>query len=217
MSDEKEEWEVADEADGGDDGLEDWEVYDQEEQAAESGADENAAVADDSAIEAAETSEDTAIDNIAAAEDDLVASGDTVAGADAASMGADMGVSGGLDEAGSAAALTGSAIAGAKVAPLNELSEANSEALGLKQDLDVILDIPVKISMEVGSTELSIRNLIQLTQGSVIELDRLAGEPLDVMVNGTLIAQGEVVVVNEKFGIRITDVVSPSERLKKLR
>lgn len=214
MSDEKEEWEVADEADGGDDGLEDWEVYDQEEQAAESGADESAAVADDSAIEAAETSEDTAIDNIATAEDDLTASGDT---ADAASMGADMGAGGGLDEAGSAAALTGSAITGAKVAPLNELSEANSEALGLKQDLDVILDIPVKISMEVGSTELSIRNLIQLTQGSVIELDRLAGEPLDVMVNGTLIAQGEVVVVNEKFGIRITDVVSPSERLKKLR
>ncbi|MDD0843853.1 flagellar motor switch protein FliN [Pseudomonas sp. Gutcm_11s] len=84
-------------------------------------------------------------------------------------------------------------------------------------NLDVILDIPVSISMEVGSTEISIRNLLQLNQGSVVELDRLAGEPLDVLVNGTLIAHGEVVVVNEKFGIRLTDVISPSERIKKLR
>jgi flagellar motor switch protein FliN/FliY len=84
-------------------------------------------------------------------------------------------------------------------------------------NLDVILDIPVSISMEVGSTEISIRNLLQLNQGSVIELDRLAGEPLDVLVNGTLVAHGEVVVVNEKFGIRLTDVISPSERIKKLR
>ncbi len=84
-------------------------------------------------------------------------------------------------------------------------------------NLDVILDIPVSISMEVGATEISIRNLLQLNQGSVIELDRLAGEPLDVLVNGTLIAHGEVVVVNEKFGIRLTDVISPSERIKKLR
>ena len=82
---------------------------------------------------------------------------------------------------------------------------------------DVILDIPVSISMEVGSTEISIRNLLQLNQGSVVELDRLAGEPLDVLVNGTLIAHGEVVVVNEKFGIRLTDVISPTERIKKLR
>ena len=84
-------------------------------------------------------------------------------------------------------------------------------------NLGVILDIPVSISMEVGSTEINIRNLLQLNQGSVIELDRLAGEPLDVLVNGTLIAHGEVVVVNEKFGIRLTDVISPSERIKKLR
>ena len=84
-------------------------------------------------------------------------------------------------------------------------------------NLDVILDIPVSISMEVGSTEISIRNLLQLNQGSVVELDRLAGEPLDVLVNGTLIAHGEVVVVNEKFGIRLTDVIGPSERIKKLR
>jgi len=84
-------------------------------------------------------------------------------------------------------------------------------------NLDVILDIPGSISMEVGSTDINIRNLLQLNQGSVIELDRLAGEPLDVLVNGTLIAHGEVVVVNEKFGIRLTDVISPSERIKKLR
>lgn len=86
-----------------------------------------------------------------------------------------------------------------------------------KPELEVILDIPVSISMEVGSTSISIRNLLQLNQGSVIELDRLAGEPLDVLVNGTLIAHGEVVVVNEKFGIRMTDVISPSERIKRLR
>lgn len=87
----------------------------------------------------------------------------------------------------------------------------------LNPDLDVILDIPVTISMQVGNTSISIRNLLQLNQGSVIELDRLAGEPLDVLVNGTLIAHGEVVVVNEKFGIRMTDIISPSERIKRLR
>ena len=84
-------------------------------------------------------------------------------------------------------------------------------------ELEVILDIPVTISMEVGRTSITIRNLLQLNQGSVIELDRLAGEPQDVLVNGTLIAHGEVVVVNEKFGIRMTDVISPAERIKKLR
>jgi flagellar motor switch protein FliN len=82
--------------------------------------------------------------------------------------------------------------------------------------LDVILDIPVSLSMEVGRTKIPIRNLLQLNQGSVVELDRIAGEPLDVMVNGTLIAHGEVVVVNEKFGIRLTDVMSPHERIRKL-
>ncbi len=84
-------------------------------------------------------------------------------------------------------------------------------------NLDVILEIPVTLSMEIGRTEISIRNLLQLNQGSVIELDRLAGEPMDVMVNGTLVAHGEVVVVNEKFGIRLTDIISPQERVKKLR
>lgn len=89
--------------------------------------------------------------------------------------------------------------------------------VNLSPELDVILDIPVTVSMEVGNTEITIRNLLQLNQGSVIELDRMAGEALDVLVNGTLIAHGEVVVVNEKFGIRLTDVVSPSERIQKLK
>mgnify|MGYP000182032568 FL=1 len=101
---------------------------------------------------------------------------------------------------------------------LDELQDDSVPAANTDNpDLDVILDIPVTISMEVGSTAITIRNLLQLNQGSVIELDRLAGEPLNVLVNGTLIAHGEVVVVNEKFGIRMTDVISPSERIKRLR
>lgn len=83
--------------------------------------------------------------------------------------------------------------------------------------LDSILDIPVIISMEVGRSKINIRNLLQLNQGSVVELERVAGEPLDVLVNGTLIAHGEVVVVNDKFGIRLTDVISQTERIKKLK
>ena len=90
-------------------------------------------------------------------------------------------------------------------------------AAGQDVNLDVILDVPVTLSMEVGRTRIPIRNLLQLNQGSVIELDRAAGEPLDVFVNGTLVAHGEVVVVNEKFGIRLTDVISPAERIRKLK
>ncbi|MBT3144358.1 flagellar motor switch protein FliN [Neptunomonas phycophila] len=97
----------------------------------------------------------------------------------------------------------------------DELSDDSSP--GHDPKLDVIMDIPVSLSMEVGSTEISIRNLLQLSQGSVVELDRVAGEPLDVMVNGTLIAHGEVVVVNERYGIRLTDVISPQERIKRLK
>jgi len=100
---------------------------------------------------------------------------------------------------------------------LDEFKKPDASTNHTNPDIDVILDIPVTISMQVGSTSISIRNLLQLNQGSVIELDRLAGEPLDVLVNGTLIAHGEVVVVNEKFGIRMTDVISPSERIKRLR
>lgn len=92
-----------------------------------------------------------------------------------------------------------------------------SAGSGGEANLDAVLDIPVTISMEIGRTKISIRNLLQLSQGSVVELDRLAGEPLDVLVNGTLIAHGEVVVVNDKYGIRLTDVVSAAERVKKLR
>lgn len=104
-----------------------------------------------------------------------------------------------------------------QAAPLEPLSDRSMPMSAENSpNMDVILDIPVTLSMEVGSTNISIRNLLQLNQGSVIELDRLAGEPLDVLVNGTLIAHGEVVVVNEKFGIRLTDVISPTERIKKL-
>lgn len=86
-----------------------------------------------------------------------------------------------------------------------------------RKKLDTILEIPVTMSLEVGRTKINIRNLLQLNQGSVVELDRLAGEPLDVLVNGTLIAHGEVVVINDKFGIRLTDVISQTERIKKLK
>ncbi|GAB6197042.1 flagellar motor switch protein FliN [Lysobacter xanthus] len=88
---------------------------------------------------------------------------------------------------------------------------------GADLNLDVILDVNVTLSLEVGRTRIPIRNLLQLNQGSVVELERAAGEPLDVYVNGTLIAQGEVVVVNDRFGVRLTDVVSPSERIKRLK
>ncbi|ANP65358.1 MULTISPECIES: flagellar motor switch protein FliN [Vibrio] len=103
-------------------------------------------------------------------------------------------------------------------APLEELKDTSSPiSEDERRKLDTIMDIPVTISMEVGRSQISIRNLLQLNQGSVVELDRLAGESLDVLVNGTLIAHGEVVVVNDKFGIRLTDVISQTERIKKLR
>lgn len=103
-------------------------------------------------------------------------------------------------------------------AQLEELEDTSSPISDdERRKLDTILDIPVTISMEVGRSQISIRNLLQLNQGSVVELERLAGESLDVLVNGTLIAHGEVVVVNDKFGIRLTDVISQTERIKKLR
>lgn len=102
-------------------------------------------------------------------------------------------------------------------AQLEEFQHDKTVPPGDSTNLDVILDIPVTMSMEIGRTKISIRNLLQLNQGSVVELDRLAGEPMDVLVNGTLIAHGEVVVVNEKFGIRLTDVISAAERIKRLR
>ncbi|MEJ2621393.1 MAG: flagellar motor switch protein FliN [Candidatus Thiodiazotropha sp.] len=101
-----------------------------------------------------------------------------------------------------------------ETASFDELTDEAVSAGGV--NMDAILDVPVTISMEIGRTKINIRNLLQLNQGSVVELDRLAGEPMDVLVNGTLIAQGEVVVVNEKFGLRLTDIISPSERVKRL-
>lgn len=112
---------------------------------------------------------------------------------------------------------------GASETPLEEFEEGATSSgkaplsAEERKKLDSILDIPVTITMEVGHAKISIRNLLQLNQGSVIELERLAGEPLDVLVNGTLIAHGEVVVVNDKFGIRLTDVISQVERIKKLQ
>ncbi len=112
----------------------------------------------------------------------------------------------------------GSATAGDGYAPA-ELENLQADAVGGRQEvnLDAIVDIPVTLSVEIGQTAISIRNLLQLNQGSVVELDRLAGEPLDVLVNGTLVAHGEVVVVNDKFGIRLTDVMSARDRVNKLR
>lgn len=109
---------------------------------------------------------------------------------------------------------TGSAAARAN---FQNLEGESAVANGSDVNLDVILDVSVTLSMEVGRTRIPIRNLLQLNQGSVVELEREAGEPLDVYVNGTLVAHGEVVVVNEKFGIRLTDVISPAERIRRLR
>ncbi|NAW64712.1 flagellar motor switch protein FliN [Photobacterium halotolerans] len=117
-----------------------------------------------------------------------------------------------------AAALAEQADDNIETAPLEELTDESTPITEEeRRRLDSIMDIPVTISMEVGRTKISIRNLLQLNQGSVVELDRVAGESLDVLVNGTLIAHGEVVVVNDKFGIRLTDVISQTERIKKLR
>jgi flagellar motor switch protein FliN/FliY len=101
--------------------------------------------------------------------------------------------------------------------PVEELGKDPTEVQPGSASLENILDIPVQLSVEIGSARIAIRNLLQLNQGSVVELDRLAGEPLDVLVNGTLVAHGEVVVVNEKFGIRLTDVVSAQERVRRLQ
>ncbi|HKX52746.1 MAG TPA: flagellar motor switch protein FliN [Nitrosospira sp.] len=92
----------------------------------------------------------------------------------------------------------------------------NTQKVQVQNDIDLIMDIPVQLTVQLGRTKIAIKNLLQLAQGSVVELDGLAGEPMDVLVNGYLIAQGEVVVVNEKFGIRLTDIITPSERIRKL-
>jgi flagellar motor switch protein FliN/FliY len=104
----------------------------------------------------------------------------------------------------------------AQPAQIFENFGGDTSRASVMNELDMILDIPVQITVELGRTKLTIKNLLQLAHGSVVELDAMAGEPMDVLVNGTLIAQGEVVVVNEKFGIRLTDIITPSERMKKL-
>lgn len=113
------------------------------------------------------------------------------------------------------AAESGGGYASAEFPELGEAKTARPPSAD-EVKLDVILDVPVTVSLEIGRTKINIRNLLQLNQGSVVELDRFAGEPMDVLVNGTLVAHGEVVVVNDKFGIRLTDIISPSERVRKL-
>jgi flagellar motor switch protein FliN/FliY len=108
------------------------------------------------------------------------------------------------------------AAAAAAAAKVFEQFGSGQQNAGPVQGFDMIMDIPVRLTVELGRTKISIRNLLQLAHGSVVELDGLAGEPMDVLVNGTLIAQGEVVVVNDKFGIRLTDIITPQERLHKL-
>jgi flagellar motor switch protein FliN len=103
-----------------------------------------------------------------------------------------------------------------KAATFGDLQDEGGQS-GQELNLEVILDVPVTVSLEVGRARMPIRNLLQLNQGSVVELERDAGDPFDVYVNGTLIAHGEVVVVNDRFGIRLTDVISPSERVKRLK
>lgn len=107
---------------------------------------------------------------------------------------------------------------GAHVQPaqiFEQLAQSSGDAQA-PRGFDMIMDIPVALTVELGRTRISIRNLLQLAHGSVVELDGLAGEPMDVLINGTLIAQGEVVVVNDKFGIRLTDIITPQERIRKL-
>ena len=116
-----------------------------------------------------------------------------------------------------AAAMDGSPYQAKPASQLFEDFGCGSDKQNSLNDFDMILDIPVQITVELGRTKLSIRNLLQLAHGSVVELDGLAGEPMDVLVNGTLIAQGEVVVVNDKFGIRLTDIITPAERMRKIR
>ena len=101
-------------------------------------------------------------------------------------------------------------------APVFEQFSNDGVLTGARNDIDMIMDIPVQLTVELGRTKLPIKNLLQLAQGSVVELDGMAGEPMDVLVNGCLLAQGEVVVVNDKFGIRLTDIITPSERIRKL-
>ncbi len=121
-----------------------------------------------------------------------------------------------MDAAAEAGAAVGQGEDYARASFQNLQDDSAGGTMGDKS-LDMILDIPVTVAVEIGRTKISISNLLKLNQGSVVELDRLAGEPMDVTVNGTLVAHGEVVVVNEKFGIRLTDIISAAERVRKLK
>jgi len=181
------------------------------EPAAESGAEETPEVDADALADSVAEGVSEAESNDEAVSDDWAAA--------MAEAGEGEGSEGGEDDWAAAMAEAGEGGDDVRQVELDELQDEGTpvESSGPGPELDVILDIPVRISMEVGATQIPIRNLLQLNQGSVVELDRLAGEPLDVMVNGTLIAHGEVVMVNDKFGIRLTDVVSQSERIQRLR
>jgi len=120
------------------------------------------------------------------------------------------------EQAASAGLTTSAAEAAAAAGMFPSLTTATGVVAGTANDIEMIMDIPVQLTVELGRTRIPIKNILQLAQGSVIELDALAGEPMDVLVNGCLIAQGEVVVVNEKFGIRLTDIVTPSERMRRM-
>ncbi|MGD9835986.1 MAG: flagellar motor switch protein FliN [Piscinibacter sp.] len=111
---------------------------------------------------------------------------------------------------------TASEVQPEQVAPASFTNFSPTTATSAGNDINMILDIPVQLTVELGRTRIPIKHILQLAQGSVVELDALAGEPMDVLVNGYLIAQGEVVVVNDKFGIRLTDIVTPSERMRRL-
>ncbi|MDX1346933.1 MAG: flagellar motor switch protein FliN [Thiomicrorhabdus chilensis] len=149
-------------------------------------------------------------------EEDLSAWGDALA-EQAESEAADSGDTAAEDDPwGAALNEQAEAESAATTSALDELAASRNDGKE-KVDLDVLLDIPVTLQLEIGRAKVSIRNLLSYTQGSVVEMDRLAGEPLDLLVNGTLIAHGEVVVINDKFGVRLTDVISPQDRIKKLK
>jgi len=148
-------------------------------------------------------------------EDDLSAWGDALA--EQADAEGSSSTDDAADAWGDALAEQADTEANASAASFDTLSDGAVGGSKDKIDLDVLLDVPVTLQLEIGRAKVSIRNLLSYTQGSVVEMDRLAGEPLDLLVNGTLVAHGEVVVINDKFGVRLTDVVSPQERIKKLK
>ncbi|MEW6676550.1 MAG: flagellar motor switch protein FliN [Pseudomonadota bacterium] len=158
--------------------------------------------------EEAQKEEDVSADDWAAALAEQETSGEAAGGAD------DWAAALAEQEAEDAKAAAAPAAPSAQPHVFQSLTPEGGPAAA--NNLDLILDIPVQLTVELGRTKIAIRNLLQLAQGSVVELDGLAGEPMDVLVNGCLIAQGEVVVVNDKFGIRLTDIISPAERLRRI-